>query len=89
MKIVVNSCYGGFHVPQGFLALHPDADEWDIPRTDPDLIEYCESHPDELKFHCTDLRVIEFPDTATDWYVNEYDGAEDLIYVLDGKLEWA
>ena len=89
MKIVINTCYGGFHTPNGFKALYPDTNDWDIDRSDPCLVKYCEAHPDELKFRFTHLRVVELPDTTTDYYINEYDGAEDVIYVLNGKLEWA
>lgn len=89
MKLVINTCYGGFHAPKGFCTLYPDIDDWDIDRDDPRLIEYCEAHPDELKFSCTHLKVVELPSTATDYYINDYDGAEEVIYVLNGKLEWA
>ena len=89
MKPVINTCYGGFNTPKGFDALCSDTDSWDIDRDDPRLVEYCEAHPDELQFGCTHLSVVELPDTATDYYVNEYDGAEEVIYVLIGKLKWA
>ena len=38
---------------------------------------------------CANLRIVEIPDDYTDYYINEYDGAETLIYVKDGKLHWA
>lgn len=83
MKIVLNRAYGGYHLP------HPYAEAKDLNfyddsfevRTDPDLIEYVTAHS-----HETDLKVIEFPDEATDYDVLEYDGLETLIYVLDGHL---
>ena len=88
MKLVINACYGGFHTPKGFKALYPDTDAWDIDRADPRLVEYCENHPDELKFGFTKLKVMELPDGTTDHYINDYDGAEEIIYVLNGKLHW-
>lgn len=88
MKLVINTCYGGFETPEGFDALYSDEDNFGIDRDDPRLVEYCESHPDELKFGCTHLSIVELPDTATDYYINEYDGAEEVIYVLNGKLHW-
>ena len=33
------------------------------------------------------LVVKEIPDNATDYMITEYDGAEGIIYVVDGKLE--
>ena len=32
------------------------------------------------------LVVEEIPDTATDYMISEYDGAEEVYYVLDGKI---
>ena len=89
MKFVLNKCYGGFRLPKGFLDIHPAADEWDIRRDDLELIAYCEEHPDELDFSCTHLRVVEISDFATDYEITEYDGAESLVYVVDGRLNWA
>ena len=88
MKIVLNRCYGGFHAPKGFLDTHPNTDDFDIRRDDIELVAYCEAHPDELQFRFTSLRVMEITDFATDWDIVEYDGYEDLVYVVDGKLNW-
>lgn len=83
MKIVLNKAYGGFDVPEEFsdfceeFNYIPDEDV----RTDPALIRMVSrgcSNPD--------LRVVEVPDEATDWEVDEYDGWESIIYVMDGKL---
>ena len=35
------------------------------------------------------LKVIEIPDNATDWDVEDYDGIERIVYVVDGKLNYA
>lgn len=82
MKIVINKAYGGFTFPAEYL--EPD-DEWvfvqDDLRLDSELIELVEkgcSNPD--------LAVVEIPDEATDWELEEYDGWESIIYVMDGKL---
>ena len=82
MKMVLNKDYGGF----GFGV----ADKYDdiinrCERTDAELIELVETHPDE----CGDLKVVEIPDEATDWEVDEYDGWESVTYVVDGKLHHA
>ena len=34
----------------------------------------------------TGLVILDIPDEATDWMIVDYDGAERIIYVLDGKL---
>jgi nitroreductase len=50
-----------------------------------ELVAFVESHPDE----CGDLEVVEIPDTATDWEIDEYDGWESVVYVVNGKLHHA
>jgi hypothetical protein len=86
MKLVINKDYGGFG--------YGVADEYEDfvrgfdcegKRADPELVAFVESHPDE----CGDLEVVEIPDTATDWEIDEYDGWESITYVVDGKLHHA
>ena len=83
MLIVINKAYGGFDVPEEFSdfceEFHYTPDE-DV-RTDPALIRI-------VSHGCSnpDLRVVEIPDEATDWEVNEYDGFETITYVVNGKL---
>ena len=89
MKMIINTCIGGFGVREdvekklGLDNLHED----EI-RTNPELIAMIEAGED-VNGHCAELEVVEIPDRATDYYLNEYDGMESLIYVLDGKLHWA
>lgn len=82
MKIVLNKDYGGF-------GYGVDKKYDDIinrcERTDAELIEFVEMHPDE----CGDLEVAEIPDEATDWEIDEYDGWETVTYVVGGKLHHA
>ena len=59
MKMIINTCFGGFGVRE------------------------------DVDGYCAELEVVEIPDGATDYYLNEYDGMESIIYVLDGKLHWA
>ena len=84
MKIVINACFGGFGLGSDIMSKLGYGEtctyQWD--RTDWKLIELLEQHP-ELK---GDLEIEEIPDTATDWAICEYDGAETVIYVIDGKI---
>ena len=34
----------------------------------------------------TKLKVVEIPNIATDYLIEEYDGAEKVYYVVDGKI---
>lgn len=91
MKIVVNGTYGGFHYPTKFCERYSlERYDW-MDYTDDDeyrfhdiLIDWVEKNPRDSE----GLRVIDIPDNATDWQVNEYDGLESIICVIDGKIVW-
>lgn len=95
MKIAINVRYGGFDVPDEFVKEFMDKyglDEYDARhgldnrvRTNFRLIEYIEKHGGEVS-PCTRLEVVDIPDEATDFRIEEYDGAETVICVIDGKL---
>lgn len=85
MKIVINKCYGGFGISEAGLRLLNLKNYWDVERTDERLIELVESGVDVNGF-CAELEVVEIPDEATDWELDEYDGLESITYVVDGKL---
>ncbi len=90
MKIVINSCYGGFSVSDAVVeALHLSSPWEDVERTDPTLIAMVEADTRAASGLCARLRVVEIPDAATDYKMFEYDGAESIIYVLDGKMHYA
>ena len=84
MKYVINSNWGGFSIPEEvksvFNKYWNGSDDYD-PRTDEVLINWVLTHKNE-----TDLKVVEIPDEATDWELNEYDGWESIIAVVNGKL---
>ena len=86
MKIVINNDYGGFGlgVSEKCKQLIELANKRNEERTNQDLIEFVENNPDE----CGDLAVVEIPDAATDWEIRDYDGLEDVVYVLDGKIRY-
>lgn len=97
MEIVVNRCYGGFDAPDEvyeLLGIDTESSYFEpIERTNRTLINYVALHSNRHGIlavgDCAELEVITIPDTATDWEINEYDGYETVIYVLDGKLHHA
>lgn len=88
MKLVINTCYGGFDVPDEYLKDFGVLSSWRIKRNDPKLVSLAERLIAEGKnsFGFTCLVVVDIPDEATDYMINEHDGMESVIYVLDGKL---
>ena len=93
MKLVVNRSYGSFYIPKHILKElgYKDCWDWDINwnmRGDLRLIKMVEENPKQFQedgFH-PELCVIEIPKEATDYEILEYDGAESVIYVLNGKI---
>lgn len=95
MEIVINECYGGF-------SLSKEAYEWlglewdgygfkygDIEkRTDPKLIECVKTLKDKADGRFANLQVVKIPEEATDWKLDEYDGCESIICVIDGKIKY-
>lgn len=89
MKLIINGCYGGFGIKDEVMErLGLTSRDSEETRTNPDLIALIESGED-VNDRCANLVVVELPDDCTDYYIDEYDGLESVIYVVDGKLHWA
>lgn len=89
MKLIINGCYGGFRIKDEVMErLGLTSQDSEETRTNPDLIALIESGED-VNDRCANLVVVELPDNCTDYYIDEYDGFESVIYVVDGKLHWA
>lgn len=86
MKIVVNKCYGGFGLSDWAMEQLGINVYYDIDRTDSRLVELVENFPEKVDNFYSNLIVISIPDTSTDWEIDEYDGLETVIYVIDGKI---
>ena len=93
MKIAVNRSYGAFilHEEQTEM-LKPFVNEdfiFEVDykhelRSNDKLIEVIEATQDT-----NSIKVIEIPDNATDYIINEHDGFETVYYVVDGKIKRA
>ena len=83
MKIVVNADFGGYgyNVPEQYEDL---VERYENDRTNPELVAFVENHPND----CGDLKVRTIPDNTTDWDIQDYDGDETLIYVVNGKIRY-
>lgn len=84
MKYVINSCYGGFKVKKSVAKAY-GFDPYGVERDNPMLIHLIESGVD-CDGHCAELEVVNIPDNATDYEIDEEDGFESIIYVVDGKI---
>lgn len=88
MKIVLNKCYGGFSLSaKACEALGLKSRYTIIVRNDERLISLMEEYGSEwVSGDCAALVLVDIPDNCTDWEMDEYDGWERIIYVVDGML---
>lgn len=91
MKIVINDDYGGFALSkeaqerldkESLQKYHTLQEE----RSDPVLVRIVEEMDKEANNRWSRLKIVELPDNVTDWRIEEYDGLESIIYVVDGKM---
>lgn len=90
MKLVINTCYGGFGISKQTLASLPHRfDYYEKHRDDEQFVETVEKFGQYTWGKYSELRVVEIPDNATDYEIDEYDGFEGVRYVVDGKIHYA
>ena len=83
MKIVINSCYGGFSLSDKALELYntlANADiqyTGDLERNDPILVHIVETLGAEANGRFAQLRIVEIPDDVN-WEISDYDGMESV-----------
>ena len=81
MKIVINTCYGGFGLSEKALTLFNKSAgtvtiyERDIARNNPILVEIVEQLGEAADGGFAELKVVEIPDDVQ-WQIDEYDGNE-------------
>ena len=83
MKVVINSCYGGFGLSDKALDMYEQLSNksevysFELDRTDPILIQVVEALGAEADGRFAKLRIIEIPDDI-EWEITEYDGSESV-----------
>jgi len=82
MKIVINTCFGGFGL--SYIACDEiirrggtDDDLWDISRTNPILVAMVEEDSELYSGNFAQLKVVEIPDDV-EWEISDYDGQEHI-----------
>lgn len=104
MKVLINGGYGSFSPAGPLkewgercgVKDHWDEVVWDgmmpeaiINRTSPNAIRIVEELGSEaVSGPSSHIEVVEIPNNVTDWQINDYDGSESIIYVVDGKIHW-
>ena len=83
MKVVINSCYGGFGLSDKALDMYKqlsnkyDIYDFELDRTDPVLVQIVETLGKEADGRFAKLRIVEVPDYVS-WEITEYDGIESV-----------
>lgn len=91
MRVVINACFGGFHIDQEIKdMLGITTDEESVrTRTNPKLLTHVEMGRNTTNWRTCKPVVLTIPDNVTDWEIEEYDGLESITYVVDGMLHHA
>ena len=92
MKVVINTCYGGFGLSEAALKDYkkragitdPNFGHWQIPRDNEHLIAMVEEGV-KLDGQFSELKIVEVPDDVN-WYIEEYDGME---HVAERHRTWS
>jgi hypothetical protein len=83
MKVVINTCFGGFGLSLVALSRYNDLANtnvdyyYDIKRNDPCLVQVVEELGKQANGDYTDLKIVDIPDGIS-WYIQEYDGLESI-----------
>lgn len=86
MKFALNKAWGGFSLSKEFCSLYPEFHTYSfIERNDPRLIKFLEDHDGKMGT----VVLVTLEGIPTDYILNDYDGKESIIYVVDGKLHFA
>ena len=91
IKVVINTCFGGFGLSEEAEAEYkermgitdPDWYYYDLPRDCPVLVSMVENGPVNGQY--ADLKVVEIPDNVN-WFIYEYDGIE---HVAERHRTWS
>ena len=83
MKVVINTCFGGFGISDKALARYNEltganlVTYYSIERNDPFLVQVVEGLGAEANGRYADLKIVDIP-SDIEWYIHEYDGLESV-----------
>lgn len=88
MKIIINTCYGGFGINSEWCAKNCEKTCNEDCRKCEKLIHAIEKKEKTVNNEFSKLTIVEIPDEVTDYKIQNYDGDESLLYVLNGKIKY-
>ena len=84
MKMVIVRDYADYTLTLECLAYVGTFDESEVEPNDPKLIEFIEENG--INATGTGIKLVEIPNNATDWEIEEEDGEEFVKYVFNGQM---
>ena len=85
MKVVINTCFGGFGLSDEALARYNELagtnlEYWSYKeeRNNPLLVQVVEELGAKANDTFADLKIVDIPDDV-EWYIHEYDGLESVL----------
>ena len=89
MKVVLNRMFGGFSLSHKFCDAYPQFNCYGEDQDNQELIKCIEEFGiNKGQSVSAEFEIFELPNETTDYYSDEYDGYDQLIYVVDGKLNF-
>ena len=89
MKVVLNKMFGGFSLSHKFCDVYPQFNCYGEDQDNQELIKCIEEFGiNNAQGINAEFEIVELPSETTDYYIDEYDGYNQLIYVVDGKLNF-
>lgn len=95
INILINRCFGGYSLSEEAAeATSHIADRYKLEsfsyRTNPEILRiFDEMGSEAFSGHCSEIEKVSLPEETTDWMITEYDGCEEVIYVVNGKIHTA
>jgi hypothetical protein len=90
MKVVINTCYGGFGLSDDAFTRYKnesgntEISYYGIPRNDPILVSIVEELGEDSWGRWASLKIVDIPD-GIEWDIEEYDGSE---WVAEEHRTW-
>lgn len=82
LEVVLHKSHGGLILPDEF-CINYDRYKYDyIDPDDPEFIEFMKKHDGQVD----DWKLMTIPGEVTDWFVDEYDGCQCIIYCINGHI---
>lgn len=89
MKVILNKLFGGFELSKEFCEAYPQFDRYREEQDNQELIKCIEEFGiNKAQGNHALFQIVELPQETTDYYINEYDGYNELIYVVNGQLNF-